>query len=195
MAATPGLDHLLQNASAMTGTDRERAFQEVIRLLVILVRARMDARMRARHESMDVCQSVAKSFVEDWQAGKVRFENEAALAGYLKTVVKNKLVDLSRHDGAARRGGGEQPLTIDHPDAPEPSAPRGTTASRDAINLELFDRIMEQFSEPERRLIDLRRRGLEWEQIAALVGEGADVLRKRWSRMQARVMNEVEEQE
>ena len=44
---------------------RDAAFAELLRLVGIYVRAGMGRGLRARRESMDVCQSVAKSFIDD----------------------------------------------------------------------------------------------------------------------------------
>jgi DNA-directed RNA polymerase specialized sigma24 family protein len=189
MASASRLDSLLRHAASLEGTERERAFDELVHLLIILVRARMSPKLRASRESVDVCQSVAKSFVEDWQAGRLAFDNEAALAGYLQTVVRNKLADLARRDTAARRGGGVSPLAIDEAHGVSEGAivHGGAGASTIAEARELGDRLDAALTDEDRRLIDLRRRGLEWETIASMTGESAAALRKRWSRMQERV--------
>lgn len=193
MAAASPLATLLARTTSFTGAERERAFDELMRLLMILVRARMDARLRSRRESVDVCQSVVKSFVEDFHAGKVAFENEAALAGYLQTVVKNKLTDLARMDTAQRRGGGRPDAPLHDPVTGSDLAPSdgGAGASTVAANAEARDRLMARLGEEDRRLFDMRARGLEWEQIAELTGETSAALRKRWSRMQQRLADEA----
>jgi RNA polymerase sigma factor (sigma-70 family) len=191
--ARPEISELLARLSAGRGGDEERAFEELIRLLIILVRARLDARLRAQRESMDVCQSVARSFVEDWRAGRLRFENDAALAGYLQTVVRNKLTDLARHNLAARRGGGEALRAIDEADGISAGVipAGGEGASTIVAGEELRARIEATLSPSERELIALRKRGLEWERIAERLGETPEALRKRWSRLQERIAEEL----
>lgn len=197
MGGASRLDSLLRHAASLEGAERDRAFAELVRLLIVMVRARMSPRLRVGRESVDVCQSVAKSFVEDWQAGRLKFENEAALAGYLQTVVRNKLADLSRHDNAARRGGGERVLPIDeeHGIGAGGIAGDGAGASTIAEVGELRDLVMESLTPEERRLIDLRRRGMEWEQIAEVTGESSSALRKRWSRLQNSLRERLERDE
>jgi len=106
---------------ARLGDERagDQAFREVSRLLTIFVRAGMGHRLRDHRESADVCQSIARSFIEDHAAGAVKFENEAALVGYLKTVVRSKLAMLARHDGAMKRGGGATRVGLDQVDGVE----------------------------------------------------------------------------
>ncbi len=187
--ASSRLDSLLRHAASLQGAERDHAFGELVRLLMIMVRARMSPKLRASRESMDVCQSVAKSFVSDWQSGRLRFENEAALAGYLQTVVRNKLADLSRRDTALRRGGGAVPIAIDDergvPAEVIPADQAGASTNAEAE--ELKDRLLASITPEEHRLIDLRRRGLEWEQVAEMMGESSAALRKRWSRLQERI--------
>lgn len=183
------LDSLLRHAATLEGAERDQAFNELVRLLMIMVRARMSPKLRASRESVDVCQSVAKSFVHDWQAGRIQFENQAALAGYLQTIVRNKLADLSRKDTAQRRGGGDTPIAIDDvcgvpADAISAGGPGASTIAEAG---ELKERLMDTITPEEHRLIDLRRRGLEWSQIADMTGESSAALRKRWSRLQDRI--------
>ena len=189
------LQALLARTSSLSVVERERAFDHLVRLLMIMVRSKMDSRLRTRRESIDVCQSVVKSFVEDFHEGKVHFENEAALAGYLQAIVKNKLIDLARHDGAQRRGGGRHAFSLNDSsagDAFEPASPIGGASS--IISSEERQRmVMDSLSLDERRLIDLRGRGLEWEQIADMTGESSAALRKRWSRLQQRLASDSKE--
>lgn len=189
------LDSLLRHAASLEGAERDHAFDELVRLLMIMVRARMSPKLRASRESVDVCQSVAKSFVEDWQSGRLKFENEAALAGYLQTVVRNKLADLSRRDTAARRGGGVLPVAIDsdHGVSEGAIAAQQPGASTMAEARELNDRLLGEITPEEHQLIDLRRRGLEWEQIADIMHESSAALRKRWSRLQERIGDRLDD--
>jgi hypothetical protein len=101
------LGSLIAGLGAADGVQRERAYAELLRLVSIFVRVRMGSRLRDHRESMDVCQSIAKSFVDDAAQGRLTFESPAALTAYLQRVVQTKLAELSRHDTALKRGGGE----------------------------------------------------------------------------------------
>lgn len=180
------LSALLSTASV--GTDpaaRDRAFEEVMRLLTIFVRGSMGAQLRRQRESLDVCQTVARSLVADIQHGRLSFPSEAALVGYLQTVVRTKLAELARRDGALKRGGGREPAALGthdvHAGAFDP------TASVEAVGNEAARRAMEALTPEEQDLIRMRRSGMEWEQIAARTGRSSAALRKEWSRLMARV--------
>lgn len=169
---------------------RDAAFNELLRLVMIFVRAGMGRKLRDHRESVDVCQSIARSFVEDFEAGKLEFDSEAALAAYLKNVVRSKLVDLSRHDGRDKRGGGQRDVPLDaatlsaafEPQSAEPSA------SFNAQTEEARTRILALLSDDEQSLASLRWRGLSWEQIAIQLKKDPAALRQQFSRMQKRVV-------
>jgi RNA polymerase sigma factor (sigma-70 family) len=168
---------------------RDAAFNELLRLVMIFVRAGMGRKLRDHRESVDVCQSIARSFVEDFEAGKLEFESEAALAAYLKKVVRSKLVDLSRHDTRDKRGGAQPDLRIDSASLSAAFDPPSTepTASFDARTEEARARILSLLSDDEQTLARLRWRGLSWEQIAAQLGKDPAALRQQFSRMQRRI--------
>lgn len=176
-------------AAACTASDpaqREAAFAELLRLVTIFVRAGMGSKLRNSRESMDVCQSVAKSFVDDFGAGKLAFENEAALAGYLKQVVKSKLAGLARTDGAQKRGGGESAFSLAVGDGIDPSADEAT-ASVNAASKEDLARIVAELTAEEQMLIRLRSSGAEWDAIARETGKDAAAVRQQFSRLQKRI--------
>lgn len=172
-------------AAPANDADRERAFEEVMRLLSIFVRSSIGAGLRRNRESVDICQSVAKSLVGDLRAGKLSFESEAALVGYLQTVVRTKLAEVSRRDRALKRGGALAPggahASAGH-DVERLGATDPTASERAGFD-EGFERIMGGLSAQEQELVRLRRQGLEWDQISARVGRSATSLRKEWSRM------------
>lgn len=179
---------------ARAGTDpdpraRERAYEELVRLLLILVRARLGVRLREQRESMDVCQSLARSFVEDVSAGRVVFESESALVAYLRKAVGSKLADLSRRDTAQRRGGGARGIPLDRAtggDVPSLAA-RDADAGDAVLEREELDLALDLLDEEEKRLVALRRAGMEWNVIARELATSEEALRQRWSRLQRRV--------
>jgi hypothetical protein len=207
MESTGKLGALLARAcgkdSPSTGTggvgppsaaERERAFEEILRLLSIFVRSSIGTGLRRTRESVDICQSVAKSLVMDLRDGKLEFENEAALVGYLQTVVRTKLAEAARHDRAVKRGGAANPggahasaaIPVEFAGASDP------TASANAIEAEAYAAAMSQLSESEQDLVRLRKAGLEWDQISARLGRSSAALRKEWSRMQERMRGRQE---
>jgi RNA polymerase sigma factor (sigma-70 family) len=188
-----GLAALLAGARASDPAQRESAFEELMSLVMVFVRSTMGSRLRDHRESSDVCQSIARSFVEDFDAGKVHFESEAALVAYLRTVVRTKLALLARHDSAVKRGGRAPvlgSLAIDHAHAP-PRAGEGPP-SYAARSDEATERALSTLTPDEQTLIRLRGRGLSWDRIAAELGRDEALLRKQFSRARERLAQDAD---
>lgn len=183
---TDGLHTLLAEARAGNDRSRDRAFRELSRLITIFVRAGMGHRLRDHRESVDVSQSIARSFVQDHQAGEIRFESDAAILAYVKTVVRSKLAMLARHDTAQKRGGGAVGLGLDSATGVQATGP-GHIPAR---GIEAHDRLesaRDAMSESDREIARLRLSGLDWSQIAEQLGKDPVALRKHWSRLAQRV--------
>jgi DNA-directed RNA polymerase specialized sigma24 family protein len=165
---------------------REAAFAELMRLAMISVRASMGRRLRDHRESGDVCQSVAKSFVEDVREGRVIFTSEVELTAYLRCAVRSKLADLARRDGADKRGG-EHAVTGPWAEA----AATDPTVSSRLSRRELLGRVLDRLDERDRELVMLRQRGLDWNAIGAATGEGAENARQRFARVLRRARDNV----
>ncbi len=187
----PLTELLTRAAGAGDHAAREQAFAEISRLLTVLVRARMGPKLRGRRESLDVCQSVAKSMIDDLNHGRLSFHSDASLMAYLQQVVKTKLAELARHDGARMRDGErhESSMTPEGGEGPglQARAP-DWTASLQASHAELYARFLTTLSDPDRRLLELRGRGMEWAQVAAELGVEAGSARKRFSRLQQQAL-------
>lgn len=179
------LGAFLARATASDGAERGRAYAELLRWVRIVVRAEMGRRLRDHRESADVCQSIAKSFADDFEAGRVRFESERALAAYLRVAVRNKLAQLARMDGALKRGGGSGGVaTLRGVEAVEPVT---DGAAAGFLDEEGRRALLAALSDEDRRLIELRLRGLEWETIAREMGVSVEAARQRFSRLSRRV--------
>lgn len=172
---------------------RDAAFAELLRLVGIYVRAGMGRGLRGRRESMDVCQSVAKSFVDDMTAGKLMFESEAAVAGYLQKVVKSKLAELAREDNAKKRAAGTPIASLTESVAVS-DADQSAVFDRAGAG-EQWDKAIAFLTPEEQLLVSLRRRGLEWEIIANQLGREPSALRQQFSRLQQRVIDRLGEHE
>lgn len=191
--AEDGLHTLLSQARAGDERSRERAFGELLRLLTVFVRAGMGRRLRDHRESDDVCQSIARSFIEDHGTGKVAFESEGALVAYLKTVVRSKLAMLARHDGALKRGADALGSVGGDLDG-EPAA-CGEAACDGEVELrtrEALALMHDRLSPDDQELTRLRLGGMEWAQIAQRLGREPAAVRKQWSRLVERVAAELE---
>ncbi|MGQ0628608.1 MAG: RNA polymerase sigma factor [Phycisphaerales bacterium] len=168
---------------------RESAFAEILDLLLIYVRAAMGRALRDHRDSADVCQSIARSLVEDVDAGKVRFASEPELRAYLRTVVRSRLAMLARSDTADKRGGGNQPAAFStstsDPPAPDP------TPSENLVGDEALRRAGELLSDDDQSIARMLARGLTFDQIAAATGQSSAALRQRWSRAGRKVEDDL----
>lgn len=188
------LHTLLGRASSGDQAARERAFAELLRLLMIFVRAGMGSAIRDHRESDDVCQSIARSFVEDHALGKVRFASEGEVIAYLKTIVRSKMAELARHDRAGKRGGGAgTPVPVDA--ATEIPGPAEPEVELDERTRESLRRTLGSLGDQERELVRMKLAGLEWAQIAELMEKDAVLLRKQWSRLLTRLRDGLTEPE
>lgn len=193
--AGPDLKSLLDIAAPAAA--RERAYAELLRLVTIFVKARMGDKLRTHRDSIDVCQSIAKSFVEDASRGRLSFENQAAFHGYLQQVVRSKLAELARYDSADKRGGGAVIVGVDADEGSAGSGGSGLGAGGgarggDGVGGEVIGReevalITEQLGPEDIEIAAMRGRGMEWSVIAATVGKSEASLRQRWSRIQKRL--------
>lgn len=156
---------------------RDRAYAELLRWVRIVVRAEMGRRLRDQRESVDVCQSIARSFVDDYQSGRVRFESEHALAAYLRVAVRSKLAELARRDDALKRGAGARPVPMH--EAPEPAGERDPPLPA----AEAWARLRASLPDDDRHLVELRMRGLDWATIAEQLGTSEAAARQRFSRV------------
>lgn len=193
--ADGGLHTLLWQAREGDERARERAFSELLRLLTVFVRSGMGRRLRDHRESDDVCQSIARSFIEDHGAGKVVFESEGALVAYLKTVVRSKLAMLARHDGALKRGAEALGSVGGDLDGAQAAGGGGEAPSDGEVELrtrEALELMHDRLSADDQELTRLRLGGMGWAQIAQRLGREPAAVRKQWSRLVDRVATELE---
>lgn len=184
------LGAFLARASAGDGVERDRAYAELLRWVRIVVRAEMGRRLRDHRESADVCQSIARSFADDFEAGRVRFESERALTAYLRVAVRNKLAQLARMDGALKRGGGTGGVaTLRGLEGAEPAAEE---AAPGVLDDEARLGLLSGLSDEDRRLAELRMRGLAWETVAREMGLTVEAARQRFSRLSRRVRERLD---
>ena len=146
-----------------------------------------DPRLRRVVDSVDVCQSVLANFFVRVRLGEFDLARPEQLLHLLMTMTRNKLHDRRRRHQAQqrdqRRAEGGDGLDALAGDAPDPGR---VVAGRD-----LLDEVRKLLTDDERRLADHRGAGLEWPEIAALVGGQPDALRKKLCRALDRVTDRL----
>ena len=153
---------------------------------VIKLEARMRLRsphLRAVLDSMDVCQSVLKSFFLRAAAGQFDIDRPEDLRKLLVQMACNKSLEAARREYAQKRdarrsvGLGDEAHQV----------PGGDDPVGEVEWQELLMRGRQMLSPDERKLAEARAAGQTWEEIAAALGGTPDGLRMQFSRAQARV--------
>jgi RNA polymerase sigma factor (sigma-70 family) len=171
-----------QDAAAELIRRYEPAIRRVVRVRLA------DARLGNLLDSMDICQSVLKSFFVRAAAGQYELDTPEQLLKLLSTMARNKLTTQARGEHAQRRD--RRRVVHDSPDDGGLVAPgRGPTAEVDARDL--LHEVRRRLSADEQAILDLRNQGEDWAAIAARLGGGAEALRKRLARAIDRVAEEL----
>jgi RNA polymerase sigma-70 factor (ECF subfamily) len=161
-------------------------YEPVIR---VAVRARLgDRRLRRVLDSMDLCQSVLKSFFARAAAGHYDLERPDQLVRLLVSIARNKVAGQARRQRAGNRDHRRDvPLAAGEWDV----AGAGPSPSRVASGRELLAEFRRRLSAEERRLADLRAEGRDWAEIAAVLGGTAQARRMQLARALDRVAREL----
>jgi RNA polymerase sigma-70 factor (ECF subfamily) len=145
-----------------------------------------DRRLYRLFDSMDVCQSVLGSFFLRAAAGQYDLEKPDQIVRLLITMTRNKLASAARQHHRQRRdqrrvsGDGQDHLAgVASPD------PRPDSA---VASEELLRRFREELNDEERKLVDLRRDGKSWADVAEELGGTPGGRRMQLSRAVERVV-------
>jgi RNA polymerase sigma-70 factor (ECF subfamily) len=172
----------------------EQAALELVRRYEPLIRREVrlsleDRRLARLFDSMDVCQSVLKSFFVRTAAGEYDLDTPEQLQRLLVAMARNKLASAASRQRRQRRdhrrvaaGGAEQLDTV---------AAAAPTPSEVAAGRELLERFRRALGDEERQLADLRGQGLAWADIAARLGGTAQARRMQLARAVERAAREL----
>jgi RNA polymerase sigma-70 factor (ECF subfamily) len=153
------------------------------------VRMRLtDPRLFRLIDSVDICQSVLRSFFVRAAAGQYDLEEPRDLRNLLLAMARNKLTTryrrvLRQEPEPAPAAGSAQALerAVDQ----RPGAEQLTEAR------DLLGQILRHLTEEERQLAELRGQGCSWPEVAAQVGGTADARRKQLARCLDRVLRQL----
>jgi RNA polymerase sigma-70 factor (ECF subfamily) len=162
-----------------------RRYEPTIRR-TIRVRLR-DQRLGRLLDSMDICQSVLGSFFVRAALGQYELDEPEQLLKLLTRMARNKLANQVHHQRAGRRDYRRVVGEIED----KPVAAAGSSPSELVAGQELLQEAGRRLSTEERQLLDLRREGLEWQEIARRLDGNADALRMRLGRAIDRVAQEL----
>jgi RNA polymerase sigma-70 factor (ECF subfamily) len=186
LATFRALMQRLRGGDEAAAVELVRRFEPAIRRAA---RVRLgDAGLQRLFDSVDVCQSVLGNFFVRAALGQFDLESPTQLLKLLVSMCRNKVIDLAREAGAARRDFRRtQEGTVEdrHCAAPGPS-PSEEVAAR-----ELLEEFQRRLTPEERDLADQRAAGRAWAQIAADRGVSPEALRKQFRRALDRVAAEL----
>jgi RNA polymerase sigma-70 factor (ECF subfamily) len=170
----------------------ERAAAELVRSYEPAIRRVVRIRLSDPHlgrlfDSMDICQSVMKSFFFRAGLGQYELDTPDQLLRLLATMARNKLANEANHQRAARRDVRRVSGELEAQDL----AGRGATPSREVAGRELLQVARSRLAPDELELLDRRSAGDDWQDIALQLGGKPDALRKRLSRALDRVAHEL----
>jgi RNA polymerase sigma-70 factor (ECF subfamily) len=170
------------------------AAEELVRKYEPLIRREVrlkleDRRLERLFDSMDVCQSVLKSFFVRTAAGQYDLDDPSELVRLLVTMARNKLASAARREHRQKR---DQRRASDGDEALAGVAAAEPTPSRIIADRDLIDEVHRRLSDEERQLGELRAKGHSWEEIAARVGGTAQARRVQFARAIDRVAQELD---
>lgn len=176
----------IRDGSSEAAAELLRRYESELR---IMARVRLtDPSMRRVMDSMDICQSIMANFFVRAASGDFELDTPEQLMKLLATMFRNKVVTLARKQRAQRRdvrrtaGTSVEEMAIS--DGVE--TPSVIVSAR-----ELLTQFDGQLTDDERLLVQRRRDGFGWAEIAAELGESAEAIRKRHARAVARAAAEI----
>jgi RNA polymerase sigma-70 factor (ECF subfamily) len=189
MSEAPDFDELIRRVRAW---DQEAAAELVRRYEPAIrraVRVRLaNARLGNLLDSMDVCQSVLRSFFVRAASCQYDLETPDQVLKLLTAMARNKLASQARKQHALRRDN-RRACAIG--DAGSHLVSSGDSPSEVIVVRDMQEQIRRRLAPDEWQLLELRNQGHEWAEIAAGVGGVAESLRKKLGRAIDRVVDEL----
>lgn len=145
-------------------------FEDEVRMVV---RNRLPRAMRSQYDSMDFVQAVWQSVFTGERLDLGRFENPRHLLAYLAGVAKNKVFEEHRRQTTLKYDiARKEPLFVrrGNRDVPRDVPGNDPTPSQDAQAGDRLAQILQGRNPQERQVVDLRRLGLTYDEIAARLG-------------------------
>jgi RNA polymerase sigma-70 factor (ECF subfamily) len=171
----------------------DEAARELVRKYEAAIRLEVRLRLRQRQlrryfDSMDICQSVLRSFFVRAALGQFDLDRPEELFKLLVAMTRNKLACQVRKQRAKRRDCrrlADVPVQDVEAEAGAPG-PGQVAAGREAL-----EQFRARLSEEERRLADLRAQGRDWAEIAQCMGGTPQARRMQLARAADRVARDL----
>lgn len=167
-------------------TQLVRDYEPVIRR-VVRIQLR-DRRLRRVLDSLDICQSVLRSFFVRAALGQYELSTPQELLNLLSRIARHKLADqVKQHQRECRDVRRVESGSLDE----RAIAAVASSPSEHVANQELLAEFRKRLSADERHLAEQRALGRGWAEIAAAAGGSPEGLRKKLGRAVARIGREL----
>jgi RNA polymerase sigma factor (sigma-70 family) len=189
VASVPELLRRVRGGDAAAAEELVRTYEPEVRRAI---RVRLtDARLRRLFDSIDICQSVLAGFFVRTAAGQFDIETPQELLRLLVTMARNRVIDLARRSQADRRDGRRE-VSLNVQDGQSPQfATREPGPGSVLVSRELIEQVRNRLTADELRLMEQRSEGLNWNEIAATMGDQPNTVRMRLTRALDRVAAEL----
>jgi RNA polymerase sigma-70 factor (ECF subfamily) len=189
MSEAPAFDELIRRVRAWDQEAAEelvRRYEPAIRRAVRIRLA--NSRLGNLFDSMDICQSVLKSFFVRAASSQYDLETPEQVLKLLTAMARNKLASQARKQHSLRRDNRRASAIGD---AGSRLVASGDSPSAAVVVRDLQQEVRRRLAPDEWQLLELRNQGHDWAEIAAQVGGLAETLRKKLARAIDRVVEEL----
>jgi RNA polymerase sigma factor (sigma-70 family) len=189
MSEAPAFEELIRRVRAW---DQEAAAELVRRYEPAIrraVRVRLaNARLGNLLDSMDICQSVLRSFFVRAASSQYELETPEQVLKLLTAMARNKLASQARRQHTRRRDNRRASAIGDEGSRLVSS---GDSPSAAIVVRDLQEEVRRRLAPDEWQLLELKNRGHDWAAIAEQVGGLPETLRKKLARAIDRVVAEL----
>ncbi|APZ96237.1 RNA polymerase sigma factor [Fuerstiella marisgermanici] len=152
------------------------------------VRIRLGApKLRQLVDSMDISQSVLGNFFVRAVAGQFELDTPKQLVALLSRMAENRVRDWQRRHSTLRRDKGRE-ISLTHL-RQEPAAV--VYADEEANPLDMLERVLKELTPEDSQLVEWRRAGDSWTEIADRTNKTPDALRMQLRRAVDRALRAV----
>ena len=167
----------------------QQAATELVRRYEPALRRAVRLRLRGRQlrrslDSSDVCQAVFLRFFVRVATGRYDLDTPEQVLKLLMTMARHQIINEALHQQAAKRDC--RRVARAGVEEWEVLAP-GSSPSQHVAAVELLEKARDLLPPGEWQLLQLRKEGREWSDIARLLGGTPEGLRKQFARAVARV--------
>jgi RNA polymerase sigma-70 factor (ECF subfamily) len=189
MSEAPDFEELIRRVRAWdqeAAAELVRRYEPAIRRVV---RVRLaNARLGNLFDSMDICQSVLRSFFVRAASSQYDLETPEQVLKLLTAMARNKLASHARKQHALRRDNRRASAIGD---AGSQLVSSGDSPCAAIVVRDLQEEVRRRLAPDEWQLLELRNQGHDWAEIAAQAGGLAATLRKKLARAIDRVIDEL----